>query len=166
MTVGRLLALTLASATAAPLPEASSVKPDYGVVVRIEVVSAPPNYLQPWQVGQQEHRRGTGFIIANRRILTNHHVIEDAVDIRVSRGGEAKRWAARIVTAAPDVDLAIVEQLGDEVDAMGHHGVAQRRAARGVPIVRGGEAHPRHPFAERQLVLGGRAGRRDAARCR
>ena len=106
-----LFVLTLPGASAAPTapgPDAA-VDARMAVVVRIEVAAASPNYFQPWQVGGQEHRRGSGFQISGRRILTNHHVIEDAVDIRISRGGEAKRWPARVVTAAPDVDLAIVE---------------------------------------------------------
>ena len=103
------LLVTLPSLLAAPIPAKNIDESLRASVVRIEVAAAPPNYLQPWQVGQQEHRRGSGFQIAGRRILTNHHVIEDAVDIRVSRGGEAKRWHARVVTFAPDVDLAVIE---------------------------------------------------------
>ena len=101
-----LIIITSALVRGAPPPEQRA---RYACVVRVEVAAATPNYNQPWQVGGQEHRRGSGFQISGRRILTNFHVIEDAVDIRVSRGGEAKRWPARIVTAAPDVDLSILE---------------------------------------------------------
>ena len=106
MLLGVLLGVLLLSA---PAPEPREQRARYACVVRVEVAAATPSYIQPWQVGAQEHRRGSGFQISGQRILTNHHVIEDGVDIRVSRGGEAKRWPARVVTAAPDVDLAILE---------------------------------------------------------
>ena len=54
-------------------------------VVRIEVASVPPSYLRPWEKVPQERMAGSGFIVDGRRILTNHHVIEGAVDIRVTK---------------------------------------------------------------------------------
>ena len=88
------LLVTLPSLLAAPIPAKNIDESLRASVVRIEVAAAPPNYLQPWQVGQQEHRRGSGFQIAGRRILTNHHVIEDAVDIRERPPYVSHPWCA------------------------------------------------------------------------
>ena len=77
-------------------------------VVRIEVSAVRPNYVRPWQTEPLQRRRGTGFVIEGRRILTNFHVIEDAVDIRLSRSGDARRWSARLLQSGADVDLAIL----------------------------------------------------------
>ena len=52
---------------------------------------------------------GTGFAIDGRRILTNFHVVEHATDIRIRKHGQSRRWPARVVVAAQDVDLAVVE---------------------------------------------------------
>ena len=50
--------------------------------------------------------------VDGRRVLTNYHVIEDAVDIRLSKTGHFKRWRARVATG-PDVDLATLEVIED-----------------------------------------------------
>ena len=52
-----------------------------------------------------------GFAIEGRRILTNYHVIANATDIRLRKHGSSKRWAARVLTEAHDVALALVEVL-------------------------------------------------------
>ena len=77
-------------------------------VVRIEVSAVRPNYVRPWQTEPLQRRRGTGFVVEGRRILTNFHVIEDAVDIRLSRSGDARRWSARLLQSGADVHLAIL----------------------------------------------------------
>jgi hypothetical protein len=59
------LVMLLVGARAASVAS-HAASPDTRSVVRIEVAAAAPNYLQPWQVGAQEHRRGSGFIISER----------------------------------------------------------------------------------------------------
>ena len=101
-----LLALT--AATSSPAGEAA--------VVRIEVASVVPNYLRPWEKSPQDRRMGSGFIVGpipqggarSLQILTNFHVIQDAVDIRVTKVGSARRWPAVVAAVGPDVDLALV----------------------------------------------------------
>jgi len=41
--------------------------------------------------------------------MTNAHVVANAIDIRVRPHGSAKRFAAKVRTYGPDVDLAVVE---------------------------------------------------------
>ena len=52
-------------------------------------------------------------MVDGRRVLTNYHVIEDAVDIRLSKTGHFKRWRARVAATGPDVDLATLEVIED-----------------------------------------------------
>ena len=104
------LATLLWSAFAGIVPRMLPVAPE-SAVVRIEVASVAPNYLRPWEKTHQEYRMGSGFVIDGQRILTNFHVIEDAVDIRLTKSGVARRYAARIIAVGPDVDLALLEVL-------------------------------------------------------
>ena len=82
-------------------------------VFRIEVAAVSPYYLRPWEKSSQRMQRGTGFLVEGRRLLTNFHVIEDAVDIRLSKSGNSKRWRARVAAVGPDVDLAVLEVTED-----------------------------------------------------
>ena len=88
---------------------ASAAAPPWDAVVRIEVAAVAPSYMRPWEKAAQQRQGGTGFLVDGRRILTNHHVIENAVDIRLSKTGNSKRWRARVVAMGPDVDLAALE---------------------------------------------------------
>ena len=82
-------------------------------VVRIEAAIVRANYVRPWDVSSQVRTGGSGFIVDGRRILTNYHVIEDAVDIRLSKTGHFKRWTAKVAATGPDVDLATLEVVED-----------------------------------------------------
>eukprot|EP00927_Polykrikos_kofoidii_P034175 TRINITY_DN2900_c0_g1_i2.p1 TRINITY_DN2900_c0_g1~~TRINITY_DN2900_c0_g1_i2.p1 ORF type:complete len:508 (+),score=97.56 TRINITY_DN2900_c0_g1_i2:121-1644(+) len=78
-------------------------------VCLLEVVSIQWIPLCPWTRTQQKAASGSGFFIPGRRILTNAHVVANAIDIRVRPHGSAKRYAAKVKVYGPDVDLALVE---------------------------------------------------------
>ncbi|CAK0808768.1 unnamed protein product, partial [Prorocentrum cordatum] len=78
-------------------------------VCLLEVVSVQWIPLCPWARTQQSTSHGSGFIVAGRCIMTNAHVVANAIDIRVRPHGSAKRFAGRVRTFGPDVDLALVE---------------------------------------------------------
>eukprot|EP00429_Kryptoperidinium_foliaceum_P082652 CAMPEP_0176220130 /NCGR_PEP_ID=MMETSP0121_2-20121125/19064_1 /TAXON_ID=160619 /ORGANISM="Kryptoperidinium foliaceum, Strain CCMP 1326" /LENGTH=548 /DNA_ID=CAMNT_0017559311 /DNA_START=64 /DNA_END=1710 /DNA_ORIENTATION=+ len=78
-------------------------------VCLLEVVSILWIPLCPWTRTHQVSNSGSGFIISGRRILTNAHVVANAIDLRVRPHGSAKRYAAKVTTYGPDVDLAVVE---------------------------------------------------------
>lgn len=86
--------------------------------VLIEVTCASPNYLQPWQMNSQHTHKGSGFIIDGHRIVTNFHVVETAIDVRLRKHGVARRWRGKVVVTAHDVDLAIVT-VHEEEDGVG-----------------------------------------------
>lgn len=75
---------------------------------------------------------GSGVVISNGRVLTNHHVVRDCRSIRVG----AERHAAKALVSDPDADLALLR-----TDAHHEHFVSlsPSRAARlGQPVVAAG----------------------------
>lgn len=82
-------------------------------VCRLEVAAVEWNPVQPWQKTPQVKSTGTAFVIDNERLLTNAHVVRSAIDIRVRPHGFTRRFPAKVVCYAPDVDLAILEILGE-----------------------------------------------------
>jgi S1-C subfamily serine protease len=78
-------------------------------VVLIEVITTSPDFLYPWRMRSQERCAGSGFVISGERILTNFHVVEDAIDVRLRKHGMSRRWRGKVVAIGPDVDLALLE---------------------------------------------------------
>ena len=72
-------------------------------VILIEVTAVSPNFIQPWKMHGQRQSSGSGFIISDRRIITNHHVVKDAIDVRLRKHGVARRWRGKVVVSAHDV---------------------------------------------------------------
>lgn len=61
------------------------------------------------------HKSGgtaSGFLIEDSRVITNHHVIEDATDITVTLH-DGRLLAARVLGSDPTVDLAVLKLEGD-----------------------------------------------------
>ena len=90
-----------------------------GAVVLLEVSYVEPEYLRPWQKSRQASCTGTGFVVPDdeggqRRLLTNLHVVQDATDIRVRKHGNSRRWRAKTVCKAADVDLALLQIVSDD----------------------------------------------------
>ncbi len=52
-----------------------------GSVVKVFVVRAKVSYAMPWQRKSSKNSSGSGFTIHPRRILTNAHVVEDAITV-------------------------------------------------------------------------------------
>mmetsp|Transcript_16381 Transcript_16381/g.24149 ORF Transcript_16381/g.24149 Transcript_16381/m.24149 type:complete len:538 (-) Transcript_16381:261-1874(-) len=92
----------------------------------VEIARVGYDVLQPWQRNAQIKGSGTACVLedsqnlltenttqASRcRLLTNAHVVKSATDIRVRPHGSTRRFPAKIVVYAPDVDLALLEILG------------------------------------------------------
>eukprot|EP00933_Yihiella_yeosuensis_P054253 TRINITY_DN5264_c0_g1_i8.p1 TRINITY_DN5264_c0_g1~~TRINITY_DN5264_c0_g1_i8.p1 ORF type:complete len:545 (+),score=90.46 TRINITY_DN5264_c0_g1_i8:160-1794(+) len=92
-----------------PAASSSGPPPHWRTVCLLEVVSIQWIPLCPWTRTQQVTSSGSGFIISERRIMTNAHVVANAIDIRVRPHGSARRYAGKVRTYGPDVDLAVVE---------------------------------------------------------
>jgi S1-C subfamily serine protease len=78
-------------------------------VVEFAVYSDPPDLAMPWQTEGADRYGGSGVIIAGNRIVTNAHVVEDAVAIEVKRADASERFPATVTFISHDADLALVE---------------------------------------------------------
>lgn len=77
-------------------------------LVRIQATSQEPNYRVPWTGGEISGGVGAGFVIADRRIMTNAHVVSNARFLLVSKEGDPKPYPARVLYIAHDCDLALL----------------------------------------------------------
>lgn len=77
-------------------------------VVKFFVTKAARSYLMPWVVHRETNVTGTGFVIDGRLLMTNAHVIEDAMVVEVKKHDLPKKFRARVVCIGHDVDLALV----------------------------------------------------------
>jgi len=77
-------------------------------VVQVFVYSDPPDLALPWQTLGTEPFSGSGVIIDGGRILTNAHVVEDAVGIEVKRADGSETFPATVTFISHDADLALL----------------------------------------------------------
>lgn len=105
------MTIILLMVATAPRPASGSEDIDSNrkSVVRIYTVSQTPDFTAPWDPGHSNTGMGTGFIISNRRILTNAHVVSNARFITVEKEGDARRYEAYVQFIAHDCDLAMLE---------------------------------------------------------
>ena len=90
----------------------SSAKALRRSVVKVLSTSDPPDYDQPWQTRGVENATGSGAIIetaAGPRVLTNAHVVENAVFIEVRRYGRASKYVAEVEGIGFECDLALLK---------------------------------------------------------
>lgn len=95
-----------ATAPAAP-PAVVSASVEAGVV-RVLVYANPPDFFSPWQKIGTQAASGSGVIIEGRRILTNAHLVDDAVGIEVKRAGSGEQFEAVVSFIGHDCDLALL----------------------------------------------------------
>ena len=77
-------------------------------VVRVLVYSNPPDFFSPWQKVGTQAFAGSGVIIDGHRILTNAHVVDDAVGVEVKRAGSGEQFEAAVSFVGHDCDLALL----------------------------------------------------------
>jgi S1-C subfamily serine protease len=82
-------------------------------VVRVLVYANPPDFFSPWQKEGTQAFAGSGVIIDGRRILTNAHVVADAVGIEVKRAGSGEQFEAAVSYLGHDCDLALLTVADD-----------------------------------------------------
>ncbi|MBL7114491.1 MAG: trypsin-like peptidase domain-containing protein [Kiritimatiellae bacterium] len=103
------MALLVLSPSLATIKGATIDKRLRSAVVKIYATYQRPDYTMPWQTHPPASGTGTGFMIANKRILTNAHVVSDARFIEVQKEDAPQRYRARVKFVAHDCDLAILE---------------------------------------------------------
>ncbi len=99
------LSLVSALAVAAPPPE-NDIKQS---VIKIKCASQTYSFVEPWKKTQVQLAVGTGFIISGNRILTNAHVVSDAIYLEVQKFTEAERYPAKVEYISHCTDLAILK---------------------------------------------------------
>jgi len=72
------------------------------------VYSNPPDFFSPWQKTGTQASSGSGVIIDGHRILTNAHVVDDAVGIEVKRAGSGDQFEAELQYVGHECDLALL----------------------------------------------------------
>jgi S1-C subfamily serine protease len=77
-------------------------------IVKIFTTMQEPNYYEPWRIGSQQNVSGSGCVIVGNRILTNAHVVSNAIFIEVLKEGDSQKYIAKREFVAHDCDLAIL----------------------------------------------------------
>ena len=83
-------------------------------VVKIHVTQRAPDFTRPWTKMTGRKSSGSGAIIKGKRILTNWHVVEYASQIFVQFDQSSDKYAAKVIGAAPGMDLALLEMEDEE----------------------------------------------------
>jgi S1-C subfamily serine protease len=78
-------------------------------IVKIYATMQRDDFSLPWQSSRPMSGSGTGFILKNKRIITNAHVVSNARFIEVKKNGTPRRFAAHVKFAGHDCDLALLE---------------------------------------------------------
>ncbi|CAL9199912.1 unnamed protein product [Musa hybrid cultivar] len=77
-------------------------------VVKVFTVSSSPNYFLPWQNKAQRESMGSGFVIPDRRIVTNAHVVADHTFVLVRKHGSPTKYKAEVQAIGHECDLALL----------------------------------------------------------
>lgn len=78
-------------------------------VVKVFSIKSSADFIRPWQNKRQTEISGSGFVISNRRILTNAHVVADQKIVLVRRHGLADKFVAKVVAVGHECDIAMLE---------------------------------------------------------
>ena len=82
--------------------------------VRINVIKKEYSFESPWQQPRISKMSGSGFVVGKNLILTNAHVVHNAVLIRIKLSTDVREYAAQVKFIANDCDLALLETVENE----------------------------------------------------
>ena len=77
-------------------------------VVKLTVTTQRADYKLPWEMTAPAWISASGFVISQRRILTNAHIVSDARFIEVQKEGNPRKYQARVLFIGHDCDLAVL----------------------------------------------------------
>src|SRR3990172_1206939 len=103
-------ALSVGSATPeGQPPDGPAPLPIERSVVRVVTYMQRASWFSPWDVEPVTSGVGTGFLVEGGGVLTNAHVVADARMVLLFLYGDPEPHEARVVAAAHDADLALIE---------------------------------------------------------
>ncbi|CAI7925936.1 unnamed protein product [Closterium sp. NIES-53] len=83
-------------------------------VVKVFCVHTDPNFSLPWQRKRQYSSNSSGFIIENRRVLTNAHSVEHHTQVKVKKRGSDTKYLATVLAVGTECDIALLSVEDDE----------------------------------------------------
>ncbi len=83
-------------------------------LVKIFTTVQEPNYYEPWRIGSSQFVSGSGCVMPGHRILTNAHVVSNAIFIEVLKEGDSRKYIAKREFVAHDCDLAILKVIDED----------------------------------------------------
>lgn len=97
--------LCLAPSSAVAWAEQDAIRAS---VVKVHVTQRYPDPFRPWAKSQSREMSGTGFVIDDKRILTNAHVVSFASQVYVQAHGSSEKISAKVAHIDVGIDLAVL----------------------------------------------------------
>ncbi|KAG0628244.1 hypothetical protein M758_1G012400 [Ceratodon purpureus] len=82
--------------------------PFMDAVVKVFCVHTEPNFSLPWQRKRQFSSNSSGFIIKDRRVLTNAHSVEHHTQVKVKKRGSDTKYLAKVLAIGTECDIAML----------------------------------------------------------
>lgn len=92
----------------------AKVMPSMDAVVKVFCVHTEPNFSLPWQRKRQFSSSSSGFIISDRRVLTNAHSVEHSTQVKLKKRGSDTKYLATILAIGTECDIAMLTVEDDE----------------------------------------------------
>lgn len=83
------------------------VVPAMDAVVKVFCVHTEPNFSLPWQRKRQYSSSSSGFIIGERRVLTNAHSVEHHTQVKLKKRGSDTKYLATVLAIGTECDIGI-----------------------------------------------------------
>lgn len=83
-------------------------------VIQVFTTHCRPSPSLPWQMGPQLVSSSSGFVISERRILTNYHSVEYASVVRVKKRNDDAKFIATVITYSEECDIAMLTVSDEE----------------------------------------------------
>ena len=111
-TISLLFLLLATPAVAKPSHETIERVMKSIVVVTTTIGEDLGEFSGPAPAGSLRGALGSGFVLENGDIITNHHVIDNASEIRIRFNEKRHKWyMARVVASDPIIDVAILRPI-------------------------------------------------------
>lgn len=96
------------------LETVARVVPSMDAVVKVFCVHTDPNFSLPWQRKRQYSSSSSGFIIGERRVLTNAHSVEHHTQVKLKKRGSDIKYLATVLSIGTECDIAMLTVSDDE----------------------------------------------------